>query len=521
MTNTANELARTAARYDSAPYPSHPYPLLQPVRLAAIAHLFGLRAPRAASARTLEIGCASAGHIIPLAAAFPEASFVGIDLSPVQIGAGLARIERLKLRNIELACCGVAELGVDRGRFDYILCHGVYSWVPQTVREAILEACRHLLAPEGIAVVSYNVLPGWRMLQVVRDCAILHAGGEATPGGRAGAVRQLLDLCKSHSRENSSYGRLWRNEAQRMRHVPDSYIEHELFEESNSPCTFTEFASAAAQHGLAYLGEANIASMIPETLGSEAAEIIRELSKGDILRAEQYIDMLSGWTFRHTLLVHESRGAAIDRFYDLNRLDGLHFVSAPGFRAVTSEKLGEFKFDDGMGTTMSTADVVVRDSIERFIARLPSSSSLDDLAPPDFADAQDRMKVAEAFVKMLALELVGVSTEPFVLPGVLADRPKAWFVAASDAAHGGKETATRRHERYTLNPLATVLLPLLDGMRVRDDIVAHVSALARDGRIVVRDADGKPLADAGRVSEAAGRMIDGWLATAVRNGLLE
>ncbi len=117
----SDTIARTAENYDSVPYPSYPYPRLQPARLSAIARLFGLSTQAPATARTLEIGCAEGGHIIPLAAAAPHARFVGIDVSPAQIGQGLARIERLGLTNIELRCRSVTDLGLEQDSFDYII----------------------------------------------------------------------------------------------------------------------------------------------------------------------------------------------------------------------------------------------------------------------------------------------------------------------------------------------------------------------------------------------------------------
>jgi methyltransferase-like protein/2-polyprenyl-3-methyl-5-hydroxy-6-metoxy-1,4-benzoquinol methylase len=514
----SDSIARTAENYDSVPYPSYPYPRLQPARLAAIARLFGLPTQPATTAWALEIGCAAGGHIIPLAAAAPHAYFVGIDVSPAQIGQGLARIERLGLTNIELRCRSVTDLGPEQESFDYIICHGVYSWTPDAVREAILQVCRERLAADGVAVVSYNVLPGWRMLQIVRDCAVLHAGAEKTLAGRAAQVRQLLDICKKHTRESTSYGKIWRNEAQKVRNLPDSYLAHELFEENNSPCTFLQFADAATRHGLAYLGEANIGSMIPEAVVPEAADVIRDLSGNEVLAAEQYIDMLSGRTFRHTLLVHEARALAIDRSLDPTRMAGLHIIAPPGFKCVESETPGEYAFDDGSGTITSTSDSAVQQSMERFIARLPSSSRLIDLAPPDRTDAEEQKKITAAFMKMLSLGMVQISTEPIDLPAKIPERPKAWFVAASDAASRAAMTASRRHEFFTLNPLATVLLPLLDGTRCRDDLVAELSALARDGQIVVRDGE-QPL-DEGRLGEAAAKLVDQFLQSLIRAGML-
>ena len=487
--------------------------------MSAIAHLFGLSTPSISSARTLEIGCASGGHIIPLAAASPRATFVGIDVSPVQIRQGLARIERLGLTNIELLCRSVTDLGSEEDRFDFITCHGVYSWTPDAIREAILRACGERLAPDGVAVVSYNVLPGWRMLQIVRDCAILHAGAEETEAGRAGQVRQLLDICGKHTRVKTSYGQIWRNEAQRMQEQPDAYLSHELFEENNAPCTFLQFATAAARHGLAYLGEANIGAMIPEAVVPEAAEVIRDLSGGDVLASEQYIDILSGRTFRHTLLTREANKPAIDWSLNPARMTDLNLFSGAGAKICQLANRRRMRRRGRIGKTLSTSDPAVRQSIERFIARMPSSSRFVDLAPPDGADAEQQKQIAAAFLKMLSLGMVQISKEPIDLPGEMPERPKAWFVAASDAASGAATTVGRRHQSFTLNPLASALLPLLDGARSRHDLIVELSTQAAVGRIVVHDKDGEPIFD-DRLREAAANLVDQCLRSLMRAGIL-
>src|SRR5436309_1556438 len=81
-------------------------------------------------ARVLELGCAAGGNIIPLAARNPNASFIGIDLSSAQVESGRARIAQLGLSNIELRCESFSDAAAPDAAFDYIVCHGVYSWVP-------------------------------------------------------------------------------------------------------------------------------------------------------------------------------------------------------------------------------------------------------------------------------------------------------------------------------------------------------------------------------------------------------
>src|SRR6185503_4920215 len=103
-------------------------------------------------ARVIEIGCAAGGNLIPYAAAHPQARVVGIDLSQVQIDQGRARTRALGLDNVDLIAGDIARMDLaGLGQFDFVIAHGVYSWVPAEVQKALLSAFRRLLAPEGVA----------------------------------------------------------------------------------------------------------------------------------------------------------------------------------------------------------------------------------------------------------------------------------------------------------------------------------------------------------------------------------
>src|SRR5579871_1453764 len=81
--------------YDELPYPSYPYPNTHPDHLGAVATLLGLQPALADRCRVLELGCASGGNLIPLALAWPESTYIGIDLSAQQIAEGQGLIDAL------------------------------------------------------------------------------------------------------------------------------------------------------------------------------------------------------------------------------------------------------------------------------------------------------------------------------------------------------------------------------------------------------------------------------------------
>src|SRR5438128_2655913 len=212
----------------------------------------------------LEIGCADGGNLVPLAVVYPESTLVGIDLSQVQIAEGQETVRALGLTNIELGRQSVLDVTAQLGAFDYVICHGVYSWVPADVQQKILEVCKENLAPQGVAYVSYNTLPGWHMRGAIRDMMIFHTQQFTAPAERAEQARALLDfLAASVDAKDNPYGLFLASELALLRDKADSYLLHDHLEEHNEPLYFHEFMARAAAHGLRYLGEADPGVMVP------------------------------------------------------------------------------------------------------------------------------------------------------------------------------------------------------------------------------------------------------------------
>jgi 2-polyprenyl-3-methyl-5-hydroxy-6-metoxy-1,4-benzoquinol methylase len=475
-----DDAERARRAYDAAPYFSAALMRLNPARLAGCAFLLGFEPPPVAAARVLEIGCASGGHIIPLAAHYPNGRFLGVDISPRQIADGKARIARLGLTNVALAARSLTEIDEADGAFDYVVAHGLYSWIPESLRDELLRVCRERLSGNGIALISYNVLPGWRQYQIVCDSMILHAGDEKNQQARSAKARRLFALLKDRGDPETSYGRFWRNEAQKMTAGDDSYLTHEVFEENNAPSTFRDFVRRGARHGLAYLGESRLRANCPESVAPGAASVIEELSGGDALAREQYVDIVSGRTFRESMLVRAEARAATERSAAEGRLADLHLIAPINLELRT----------DAAGVSAIVADDVSipaltpgnAEAIARLIGRRPSSSRLADIAPE--ADEEARKGLAMLLMRMARAGLLDIASEPTICAQGSPARPKAWALAASDAA-ASDLTATLRHAPFHMDRFDRWLLPRLDGLRSRDSLVDLLVEEAAAGRLQI------------------------------------
>lgn len=507
-------IARTALKYDLLPYQSKAFAQSQPSRLGAIARLFGLEAAPLATARVLELGCASGGNIIPLALRYPDATFIGVDLARTQVAAGRSRIAKLGLNNIKIHCQSFTEIGEELGSFDYIICHGVYSWVPAAVQDAIFRIIGARLSPVGTACVSYNVLPGWRMLQPLRDAFMLEIPDDVDSRARVAKARELLDFLSKATPDKGPYGEMLRTWAERLSGLPDDYIAHEFLEEMNNPSTVRAFAVGAARHGLGFLGECELAGMIPENYGAETAAQVRARSRNDLIETEQYFDLLSGRTFRNSILVSTQRLATADRALKPETVAGLHFLTQAGMRLERDD--GKCVVTDAAGRTLTTMSSSVADGIARLVSRFPSSSTLDDCVG---TDDEDKAAILDGLYRMLLVGMVTVSSEPIDAAEV-SDQPMAIALARADAADGATYTTNLRHESIALDAAIRALLPMLDGTRDHAALADGLAEEALAGRLgFLRE--GQPVAGPEEVARAASEHLPALLAQLARSALLD
>ncbi|MCW2514144.1 MAG: hypothetical protein JWR11_3186 [Mycobacterium sp.] len=493
------DLHAIRAAYDDAPYESYAHPVSAPGHVAATAWLFGLDPPEVVSARVLEIGCAAAGNLIPFAAAHPTAHTVGIDLSPTHIELGRERVRALGLGNVRLVEGDIARVDLKRlGQFDFVICHGVYSWVPADLQTAILNACRESLAPNGIAYISYNVYPGWKAKEIVRDAMLLSVGDAVDPEQKVQRARSAVEFLRTTANPDSVLGHALADYAAMASETGDYYLLHEELEAFNAPCYFREFMQRARGHGLEYLADAQLEYMFPANYGQATVEHLAAAGIGDQVSLEQHLDFVVNRSHRQTLLVHRGRAPHVSHTLDRTRIRGLHIASA---------------------ATAVDPDPVVGAALEVLNARWPWTTSRQEL----LAAARTRLADAgiaepsgfEAQIDALVEVLLVQGRTRFRLDPVrgpeassrpsLPDPVRRMAELTRDDAEAF--TFSPWHESVPLGPLERHLLPLLDGTTDRDGLLAAALDLFRQNVFAV-DRDGEALSDPSEIEQALADEVD-------------
>jgi methyltransferase-like protein/trans-aconitate methyltransferase len=478
--------------YDRVPYTSFPYPQATPDRMATIATLFGLSPVPPDRSRVLEIGCASAGHLLPLAEQHPESTFVGIDLSTRQIADAEAARNLLGLTNITFRRQDILDLSSADGRFDYIIAHGIYSWIAPHVQQKLLAACRELLTPNGIAFISYNTYPGWHFRGVARGIMKFRCRHISDPQEKLREGKAVLELLIRTVQPDTVYSHILQKERKQLDGKIDDYLLHEYFEDHNQPLYFHEFIGQAAEHGLQFLGEAEFHTLFPiNGLANDPEAALREMA-ADILEVEQYRDMIRNRVFRHTLLCRSE--LVVDRFLPATRMASVYVASKlqPADREGSPAGPESMVFTHGDIST-SSGDPLFKAAMMHLAKIYPASERFEDLYAIAAVrigvmparrplETPDGRSLAVSFLRGYSASAVELSvTRPrFTLS--VPERPAAPRFSRFMAAHSDMMT-NLRHESYKPNTLERHLVQLLDGTRDRAALNAGIAALVDDGTL--------------------------------------
>ena len=397
--------------YDTVRYPSYSHTRSHVDRLATQAILYGLTPAPVESCRVLELGCGNASNLVPMAYGLPGSRFVGVDLAGGPLAHGRQMVDDLGLKNVELHQANLTALDGSFGEFDYIVAHGLYSWVPPDVRAKLLSLCAALLAPEGVVFVSYLTYPGAHGRQMLRDAMLYHLGELADAPVVQREAREFARLLASAPTTSDPFQVLLRAEADRFVRGNPDHLFHDDLAEWNAPQYFAQFAAAAGAVGLAFLAEADQAEMEDEFLSADTRRRLDVLTS-DRLRREQYRDFIQVRRFRQTLLCRD--GLAVAERPRPDRIPGL-FVSSsasapdgaldvgPGIE-VTFAGVHHTALDTGFPLAKATLTVLIeawpaRVGYRELAARVAARLGIE-------ATAQDDAELRELLMRLYGVGLV-------------------------------------------------------------------------------------------------------------------
>jgi len=506
-----NDAPTAQPSYDDLPYPGYAYWFTHPDHLSVLASLHGLDPARSDGCRVLELGCGDGGNLLPMAAAAPESRFVGVDLSEVEVRLGMRRIGELGLTNVELLHDDLRALGDRLGEFDYIIAHGLLSWIPEDARDAAMRLIGRSLTPSGVAMVSFNAYPGWYDYETVRHLMAFHVAPVADPRDKVTQARAVARwfLARVAREAEEVKGKLMVNLHERIAAASDSIIAHDYLAAHHHPFWFEEFAALCAESGLQYVTSARQGRNRIANFDDEVAGMLRAMDNP--VRQQQYMDFFANTRFRTALLCRADR--ALDRAVGVDRFADLHVEA----RLATDVWDPSLQDREQVNVITPVGGVAIgglplRVTLSRLFHRQPVPVDLDGLLEeilPELlltgaddglgATEEGRAEIIVGMVKELAqlyfMEALQLWRVPPRVTLDVGERPRTGAVQRLEAREG--TTATSLGHRHTrLDPVQRQVLARLDGEHtvdaLRDEIEGDVDDalvfLARAGFLLPEDA---------------------------------
>jgi hypothetical protein len=454
--------------YEDVPYVGRANRKSHPDRMATIATLLGMNPAPPASCRVLEIACGDGANLIPAAASLPGSRFVGFDFAPSGIERARRMATQLGLANALFLTLDLRAIPEDFGEFDYIIAHGLYSWVPASIRRHLLPFVARHLAGNGVAFVSYNTYPGCYVRRAMWEMLKYHARDATDHRAKLAAARSLISLMSDPVSTHDDGEAALRLELQSMSALTDSALAHDDLSEPNEPVYFHEFAAALESNRLAFLAEAEIHAMV----GLGITPRVRQtLGRMDRLTREQYLDFVHFRRYRESLVCH---AGVLSRFViDPARARPMH--------ASASTTLRQLAEDGKIGLSGGDADAHALK--ELLVSRWPHCVPVTELAAwhagrqgTGAQGAGPRAAIETMVVQAYGAGLLELCLQPPTVVAKAGPHPTA-FAPARWQARDGHVVANVHHDAVNLNePIQRELLPLLDGTRTRAQILAETGA---------------------------------------------
>ena len=457
---------------DRIHYPGGAWEHSHPDRIAANARLFGLQPAPVGGCRLLELGCGAGGNLIPMAYGLPDARFVGIELAAGAVESGRELAASLGLSNVDVQQHDLLALPEDLGEFDYVVAHGVYSWVPEPVRDAVMSAFARHLAPDGIAYLNFNALPGGHLRNLARDLMHFRLSLFDDPEAHGEDAVRFVRLVAGSQPDGSPYRRILEEEIDRFEHNPVSVLFHDDLVPAHQAFHFRSVVGHAALHGLRYLCEARPADVHPGRYPASIQAALDRFGGGRIAR-EQCFDFLVCQMYRCSLFCRDGLTLAPPR--DLGGMQGLSVASElrPATALVDLTDGIEAMYLAPDGASVRLDDSAAKAALEILAERWPAGVEIElllrdarKLAGRSGRPTQlERREFAQFLAMNHAMGFTDLHTWEPPMATAAGERPVASALARMEIKRGARVTSLRHRQVEVDEPIAAAVITRLDGTR--------------------------------------------------------
>jgi SAM-dependent methyltransferase len=439
--------------YCQIPYLSNPMAQTHPNRLASVATLFGMAPAPVTACRVLEVGCGSGGNLIPMAYFLPGSRFTGVDLAEGAVAEGRRAIIELGLPNLDLIAMDLGDIGPAIGQFDYIIANGLYSWIPDHLRDRLLAVCRERLVAGGVALVSYNALPGRYVHMMLREMMLYHTRNGADPRERIVEARSLLRMLREGHLASDAWQPMLDEEIWQMSNRNEGWFFHDDLATINDSFYVHDFAARAARHSLQYLGDAQPHLMFD-------TRVPLDWVGGGVMEREQYFDFLSLRQFRYTLLCGSE--VRLDRPAGPERMDRFLFSSP------ARQSHGQI---EGLNSVCMTG---APEAVGRVAAAMGAVYPIPVAFDKLLESAGDREALRGILFALISSGFAEFHIHDFSAGESVSPRPRASRLARWETARAGAVTYSS-HRTHKLDGMVRAIIEQSDGTRDIDDLASGLA----------------------------------------------
>jgi methyltransferase-like protein/trans-aconitate methyltransferase len=437
-----------------------------------------------AHCRVLELGCGAGSNLLPMAFQYPHSEFVGIDLSRLTVQRGIRTVQALGLKNIKLLHHDIVDVDASFGQFDYIIAHGVYSWVPPPVRDHMMNVFKQNLSANGVCYVSYNAHPYSHARNLARDMMIYHTRHLTDTEHKISQAIAIMKFLSDASDARTVHGAIMRDQYKRVTEMPEEVLFHDDLNEVATAFLLHEVVGEASKHGLQYLSDAEFSRRYIANYADQVRATLERFPDTEFVARDQYQDFIDGNGFRRSLLCHENvrlrRNIDVNFVMRFHLLCGLHPVD-PKYCLTDKSPM---QFQTQRGATLTVDEPLLKAAHLCLGETWPKALSFEELLEKSralFTDSEAAEEGARTLMEaMYVLTCSGVVAFIVWPPSVITEisaRPEVSALARKQAESGPIVT-NQLHQAVRLeDERVRRFVQLLDGTRTVEAIVLEMSRI--------------------------------------------